>query len=264
MHRKHAFTLVELSIVLVILGLLVGGVLAGQSLIRAAELRAVTTERNNYVVAINAFREKYMALPGDMTNATAFWTAADPDPVACRAVFSTGTETCNGDGDGWIGGPFAAFTDTEENEIQRSWQHLSNAGLVAGQFVGRADYHIYDCHISYPHASCPASKISGGLWNLLYLGTPAGWMNLYVTDYKNALILGADVFGQTYAPVITPGDLYGIDTKTDDGKPGAGRVLSLKGTGIATDCTTTTDPTTAEYNVSYNGTACTYVYKLGF
>ena len=63
---QRGFTLVELSIVLVILGLLVGGVLSGQSLIRAAELRAVSTEHSKFVTAMNSFRDKYFAAPGDM------------------------------------------------------------------------------------------------------------------------------------------------------------------------------------------------------
>ena len=66
------FSLVELSIVLVILGLLIGGILTGQSLIRAAELRSVTTQYQGYVTAVNTFRDKYFALPGDMPNAIDF------------------------------------------------------------------------------------------------------------------------------------------------------------------------------------------------
>lgn len=58
------FSLVELSIVLVILGLLTGGILGGQSLIKAAELRAVTTELDAFQTATNTFRQKYFALPG--------------------------------------------------------------------------------------------------------------------------------------------------------------------------------------------------------
>ena len=69
-----AFSLVELSIVLVILGLLTGGILAGQSLIRAAQLRAVSTEYSRYVASINSFRDKYFGWPGDLRNATAFWS----------------------------------------------------------------------------------------------------------------------------------------------------------------------------------------------
>jgi prepilin-type N-terminal cleavage/methylation domain-containing protein len=73
--KRNGFSLVELSIVLVILGLLVGGVLSGQNLIRASELRKYITLQNQYRTAISAFRDKYFALPGDMTNATAFWSA---------------------------------------------------------------------------------------------------------------------------------------------------------------------------------------------
>ena len=70
---RSGFSLVELSIVLVILGLLTGGILAGQNLIRAAELRSVTTQFQNYHAAVMTFRDKYFALPGDMANAEDFW-----------------------------------------------------------------------------------------------------------------------------------------------------------------------------------------------
>ena len=73
---QRAFSLVELSIVLVILGLLTGGILAGQSLIRAAELRSVTNEFQRYIVATQSFRDKYFAAPGDITDAHRFWTSA--------------------------------------------------------------------------------------------------------------------------------------------------------------------------------------------
>ncbi len=59
---------------LVILGLLTGGILAAQSLIRAAELRSVNTEYNRYITASQAFRDKYFALPGDFSSATRFWS----------------------------------------------------------------------------------------------------------------------------------------------------------------------------------------------
>ena len=62
---QPGFSLVELSIVLVILGLLTGGILAGQSLIRAAELRSISTDYSRYIAAVQAFRDKYFALPGD-------------------------------------------------------------------------------------------------------------------------------------------------------------------------------------------------------
>ena len=83
---RSGFSLVELSIVLVILGLLTGGILAGQSLIRAAELRSVATESQRYMAALNSFRDKYFALPGDMANATAFWGAQNATPATCHGA----------------------------------------------------------------------------------------------------------------------------------------------------------------------------------
>ena len=71
--ETQGFSLVELSIVLVILGLLTGGILAGQNLIRASELRSVSTQINQLNTAFMTFRDTYFALPGDMRNAQDFW-----------------------------------------------------------------------------------------------------------------------------------------------------------------------------------------------
>src|SRR3569833_2534544 len=120
-HSQRGFTLVELSIVLVILGLLVGGVLTGQSLIRAAELRSVTTQEQRYVTAVQTFRDKYFALPGDMTNATAYWGTATACPGDYPSPAAT-SATCNGDGDVQI------FS----RETFRFCQQLANAGLGGG------------------------------------------------------------------------------------------------------------------------------------
>jgi prepilin-type N-terminal cleavage/methylation domain-containing protein len=71
--RNHGFTLVELSIVLMIIGLLVSGILVGKDMIRAAELRSITSEKDQFQTAVNLFKNKYLGLPGDLSNATAFW-----------------------------------------------------------------------------------------------------------------------------------------------------------------------------------------------
>lgn len=133
--RQSGFSLVEISIVIVVIGLLVGGVLAGRSVIRAAELRAVGTEMNNYVTAIYQFRDKYSGLPGDLVNATLYWGADDGgDGIGndCRDDADDGTETCNGNGDNTFtsGGAFTY-------EKNRVWQHLSNAELISGVTAAR-------------------------------------------------------------------------------------------------------------------------------
>src|ERR1700742_2576195 len=95
---RRAFSLVELSIVLVILGLLVGGILGGKSLIRASELRSVVTQHDQILTAILGFKDKYFALPGDMNNATQFWGALNPVSF-CMTGHSVDQKTCDGNGD---------------------------------------------------------------------------------------------------------------------------------------------------------------------
>lgn len=166
----NGFTLVELSIVLVILGLLVGGVLAGQSLIRAAELRSVTTQYMSYKTAVNAFRDKYFALPGDMPNAVRYWGAqaggtTDGVDSTCAALTAaaTGTATCNGNGNNQIGETGGSYY-----EWYRFWQHLANAGLVEGTFTGVAgagsSYH------SVIGSNVPRTKLANGGWTIRYMG----------------------------------------------------------------------------------------------
>ena len=133
----RGFSLVELSVVLVVIGLLVGGVVAAQVMLKASEMKAVATEFQKYRAAIGSFREKYYAIPGDMPNAVAFWGAqtgstADGLDSACVALTyttpSTTSATCNGDGN-----QLAGNTDATAHERWRFWQHLANAGLIAGK-----------------------------------------------------------------------------------------------------------------------------------
>src|SRR5271155_2823005 len=105
---QHGFTLIELSIVLVIIGLIVGGVLVGQDLIRAAEVRATIAQIEKYNTAVNTFRGKYNALPGDMNAATA--TAFN---FTARGAFAG-----EGDGNGVIEGISANATGDNNGFLQ--------------------------------------------------------------------------------------------------------------------------------------------------
>src|SRR4051812_21475415 len=99
-HRR-GFTLLELSIVLVVIAMLVGGVLVGQSMIHSAELRSVTADINRFSAAAIAFKDKYHYLPGDLPNATSFW-GAKPDCSTLNLTPTPTTLTCNGNGNGYI------------------------------------------------------------------------------------------------------------------------------------------------------------------
>ena len=236
---RKGFSLVELSIVLVILGLLTGGILAGQSLIHAAELRSITTDYNKYLAATRAFRDKYFAVPGDMTNATAFWgslggTGSD---ATCQAIAATGTATCNGDGDGSV---YNAISTVERF---RFWQHLANAGLIEGNFTGVAGSGYV------PGSNVPLSKISNNYFSAA--PSPAYTGAGSTTYYAGNTIIFAGDYGKNYfgyssangttttagSLALSPADAWNIDTKLDDGVPGTGSLIVFKGDGTNTFCT---------------------------
>lgn len=250
----RGFSLVELSIVLVILGLLTGGILAGQNLIRASELRTVTTQYQSYMTAVQTFRDKYFALPGDMRNATAFWGTATNCPGTSAQGTTDGT-TCDGDGDGIID------VSTSSNERFRFWQHLANAGLIEGNYNGVTgpDHANLD---SVAGLNAPAARVSTGVWhtfNADYSGS--GTSVFYQYDYGNFLIMGVDSTTYGTNPIFTTEEGWNIDTKMDDGLPARGKVHGGRPTGCSDGSATTLD---ANYSVIQTGLRCNIIFPRAF
>jgi prepilin-type N-terminal cleavage/methylation domain-containing protein len=248
---KQAFSLVELSIVLVILGLLIGGILSGQALIRASELRSVTTQSQTLQTAMMTFRDKYFALPGDMTNATQFWGKDNTNCTADTGTAST-PGTCNGNGDG----VFALFA-----ESYRTWQHLALAGLIEGSYSGIVTP-LAPTTLPVPGQDIPAGKINNSGWFAVNLSQDRtinyefGFTGL--PDIKNNyLMLGKPAPSYwSGGAVMKAEEAWNIDTKLDDGRPAFGKVRA--GSGVAT-CTT--DYTSASsYDLGTNAINC----YLGF
>ena len=250
MNLKHAFSLVELSIVLVILGLLVGGVLSGQSLIRASELRAATTEYQRYYTATQTFRDKYFAIPGDFNNAQAFWGQS----TACGGAAATGV--CNGNGDGLIGQPAASSVTGEDFQY---WRELALAGMIEGTYTGTAGPAALSDMI--PGTNVPKSKMSNTGWGLLYNDNSAGGTaSFYAIKEGNMFIFGAPLTGNWVAASnIKPEELWNIDTKIDDGKPGTGKLIAYQWN---TGCTTsaTLSDFTGAYALNNSGPVCSAMF----
>jgi len=267
---NRAFSLVELSIVLVILGLLTGGILGGQALIHAAELRAVPTEYTRWITASQTFRDKYFALPGDMTNATAFWGTAAACPGNNTDTTTTGVPTCNGDGNGQLsnGSPSIA------NETYRFWQHLANAGLIEGQFTGVSNNaNSTSTSDSRTTPNVPRSKFDQNIhWNVVIVGSPDYTNTIYFDgNYGNALRFGTGT--NTLQRSILAEDAWNIDTKMDDGKPGTGNVTSLKNMASATITQACSEPAytvassiaaQSTYVLTNTAANCSLVIKTGF
>lgn len=255
MQRRCAFSLIELAIVLVIMGLIVGGILAGSSMSQSQRLRGVLQDARMYSAAIQQFTDKYGALPGDMPDAARVFghaealavTAACATPTTSASV---GKLTCNGDGDGLI--------ESAGAEAFRAWQMLSAAGMIGGSYTGIPGGG--GATHSQPGINVPSGAVGNSGFALNSFGVLSGDTNSFDADYNNDLFYGgATTAAWPTASVLTPAEALGVDAKLDDGIPGTGNVMAPKSAFSA--CATTSVSSTAVYNVG-NDTALCYLHFL--
>lgn len=262
-HPLSGFTLIELSIVLVIIGLIVGGVLTGRALIRTTELQSILTDKQKYVTAVNTFRGKYNAIPGDMTNATSFW-GTDPDGCPGTPLQVRKQATCNGNGNFLIEGDGVGSGNSANTEHYRAWQQLANAGLIDGFFTGETGPYSYGNDV--PGLNVPAGKIPGTGFDWVQY-TPLA-QNPAATwgAQQNAQYLlfggGSDLVWDVAAPALTPEDAFQVDKKADDGMPKSGTILASSGFGsLGSNCATVYQ-TPIVYDTTTKTVYCTLVFEV--
>lgn len=231
---KPGFTLIELSIVLVIIGLIVGGILVGRDLIHAAEMRRVESEVDAIKTAMQTFRLKYNCLPGDCPEATKLF----------------GASVINGNGDGqliWF------------NEGYQAWQHLALAELVAGKFSGvGAGGGVIGVNI-------PGSKFNNGGYTIIYTNGIVG-SSLTGDVALNRLMLGQAHPGSYAVNSIMSGrDNYMLDSKYDDGWPTTGTITvqSSSATCATIPGDSVFNRAYAYYNKAGDTITCTPIFALG-
>ncbi|MDO6461330.1 type II secretion system protein [Granulosicoccaceae sp. 1_MG-2023] len=182
MKVQKGFTLIEISIVLVIVGLILGGVLKGQALIDSARVRSVINDINGIRAAWYGFQDRFHALPGDYPDASATIHADAND----------------GNGNGEI--------DTT-NEIAGVWHHLAEAGFISGDFdttaSGVTTIEGTECSAD----SCPQNPYYG-----FYK----------IASAQKAADAGNRSIEFFTGDKIPSSVLFQIDQKLDDGKPGSG------------------------------------------
>ena len=236
--RCSAFTLIELSIVLVIIGLLVGGILVGRDMIEAAKARATISQLENFKTAMNTFNLKYDSLPGDLTQdqATAYGFQPTSRPDTAYGV-------THGDGRLDADSPGGACTfwcyAILASETVLFWQDLSSAGLMSG-FSQATDGPITTATVGTIDQFVPRTKLDDTYAFIYSTREPfAGYSSPPVvvppaTFIQLAGVSAIDSTGQmTVANTITPTQALGIDSKIDDGNPWTGLVLSAEQQYIA-------------------------------
>lgn len=253
---RHGFTLIELSIVLVIIGLLVGGVLVGRDLIRASEVRHVASEYEKLFTAIMTFRGKYNCLPGDCPYAKEFFgtnPAGCPPPVGSPKT----TKTCNGDGDGFIAQTLGGGAGSIA-EVYTVWQQLSASGLWYGEYRGEWS----------PLESDNYSTLRGtnNYWFLGQTDVVAEY-NWFIGGFigKRNILYPYPLVNYNYL-LFTPLEMYNFDSKYDDGKPGFGSIQSFN-TQMTWECVSPNVmlAPSAVYDLTKTGNNCAPVFvKMGF
>ena len=122
--KTQGFTLIEIAIVLVIIGLLLGGVLKGQELITGARVRNLIAQQDGIKAAYFGFLDRYRALPGDYAQAVQNITGA----------------TTFGNGNGQIEAAATATNGSTTQEDLAVWEHLSRAGFINGAYTAAGSY----------------------------------------------------------------------------------------------------------------------------
>ena len=284
---QKGFTLVELSMVIVIVGLLVGGVLVGRDLIEASKIRNVVSQLKKIETAKNTFIGKYGALPGDIRNATVFalsaaganCTDANGDGMADTENPSgpngSATLGCNGNADGIMDdvppGGLPAARSNFKWEIRNFWYHLQSAGFMAIGPTTIAAYEAAAPEGNAPGVGFPDTTYSG--LGIIYSAdlSLATDINYFTLGATSAPIGGGNSWllrwttSTTARPSFLPEQAFGVDTIMDDGAPSTGLVVARDGlsggqvpnpvVAGTVGCTTNSGGQTL-YNVAYLGGAC--------
>lgn len=240
--RQKGFTLVELSIVIVIIGFLIAGIAAGTNLIKQAELRSIIADFQSYAVSYNNFFYKYQKIPGDMEVAFTYWGTGCADTAT----------NCNGNNNGVID-----FT-TGTGEIHKAWKHLEQAGMINAGVVQITAGNITSTVVG---SNAPTSKIAAAGY-IMYGGTAAAPP---FNTFNNIVWVGKARAGTSLTnSAMTTEDIFSIDQKADDGIVNAGGNFVGATTGsirardganaVALDCVS--DTTNGYYNLTNKNESC--------
>ena len=251
--RRHGFTLVELSIVLIIIGLLVGGMLAMRSFLKNSQLSTTINEGKYFISAYNQFQQRYNAVPGDFCAVTTPTVCSIPATVTVNNVWPTAK---NGDANGLIRAAGTAFP----MERYYVFQHLALGGFISGTYSGATNGGTDKAAIGINVPGASIDKVA-----FFFDHPDAQDGNVLAADttyfptttaglYGNVLFIaglndpGAAATQLPDQPFLTPKEALQVDEKFDDSVPGTGTIMVPESTtnchsGGTTYATATTSKT---------------------
>lgn len=237
--KSHGFTLVELAIVLMIIGLLIGGVLKGQELVENARIIGTLQQVPTFEAAVTTFQTSYNVLPGDMNNSATripncvwwcSWGGNNDGRLGANDLTSQSDDYSHG------------LVSMPASENQLFWNHLAGARLIRG--VDPNGGAGFSNVLTWDH-NFPAAKIGGG-FHIAQVAIPAvaggfsGANGLYLVlrpDAGNNGMATIDVNFPTSGGILTPAQARQMDAKKDDGFPMSGDIIGVGGTPGCTGAT---------------------------
>jgi prepilin-type N-terminal cleavage/methylation domain-containing protein len=257
MFGRKGFTLIEVAIVIVIIGLIIGGIIAGQGAIEEARKTKIIAEINTFNTAYKQFVDKYRQLPGDFPFATTPSGAAAPSAEA--PFYTASNATGDGNGDRKV---LWDVTGSIDNEGIMAWQQIAMEKLIPGSYAGSLSGVNYkDMANALVGLNVPKSSTTkSGL----------GYAFDYDVSIGNHIIVGFQkAAGINSAPAFSPEYAYFIDAKADDGLPDSGVIQSRNydaGRTLNANCTNDLGAAGASpedtYKRTETGVNCILQYRL--
>jgi prepilin-type N-terminal cleavage/methylation domain-containing protein len=229
--KQKGFSLIELSVVLAVVALIIAATLKGSELVKAAELKAIISEVDNYKAALAQFNLSYKGLPGDINNAQSYWAT-----------------TVNGNNNGYIEDESAGTP-----ESFRALQQLVLAKIIDGNFSGLwgTGFVLASTDVQ---GNVPISDSNRtGVFAYVKCCASTDAIPSRTVTFRNHINIASIYAANTAkrAGALTPVEAKSIDDKVDDGIPDYGFVSgsgSYSGAAyVATGC--------------YNGTGTTSLYE---
>ena len=196
-HGSKGFTLIEIAVVLVVIGLLLGGILKGQELINNTKVKGFATDFLNVPILLHAYEDKFRALPGDDARVASHLPGAT---VASTPAGMLGNNIINGAWD----------TTVNTDETCLFWQHVRLAGLATGTT-------IVDCAANSDH--WPKNANGGQIG----IQSNTGFTTMTTTFTGTYIVCSKNVLGKF---------VLQIDTLLDDGDPATGSMRAILQTAV--------------------------------